>query len=296
MIDKVRVLNALGIDKTLTFSNAYNGIKIRNITGLGPVAAEFNNSRNSNGVGVNHTSSYIGQRNIVFSLGLSDTKENTVEDLRHNLYLYFPIGQIVELRFETDRGDIRQIFGRVESVEPELFTKDPSLQVSIMCEYPYFYAYQTDENKVTLLATSPSVVNYQGRINNGMIIDILVTAPMPSETLGTFSFVQKIVGLPDRQFQIEDQHLITIANTKLLPGDRLRISTIRGKKAAKFTHANSERNVIGALRAVGGILLPEDQWPEFFVGKESSFSYSSTVYDPTQIQVTISWDVLIEGL
>jgi hypothetical protein len=65
----------------------------------------------------------------------------SIADLRRTLYKYFRPTDKVELTFNSDEAPLQvHIFGTVESMDPEMFTQEPSIQVSILCHEPNFKA------------------------------------------------------------------------------------------------------------------------------------------------------------
>jgi hypothetical protein len=116
-------------------------IHIRDITGLGPVKADINTTPFGSASGAFYTGGNVGQRNIVLTLGLNpDWVEHTVAELRQKVYGYFMSNQPVRLRFFRDDGPTVEIEGYTEGNEPEIFSKDPELQISVICPMPDFVA------------------------------------------------------------------------------------------------------------------------------------------------------------
>lgn len=117
---------------------------VRDVQGLGPVKADVNTSTYSNWDGGIYQNHKIGERNILFKIHYRPDYSNnqTVQDLRRSLYQYLSPGVELELRFVTgpNPDDVFRIKGVVESMEPNIFAKDPEVQVSIMCPDSYFKA------------------------------------------------------------------------------------------------------------------------------------------------------------
>jgi hypothetical protein len=297
MLSKVRVLNDRGVDQELTFAEPSDGILIKSVGGLGPVNAEIITSKRVNVDGVNYTGKSVGSRNIVFSLGLSASGIKTVADVREDLYDYFPVGELIELHFDTGTK-IRQIFGRVESLTPEIFSKDPSIQVSVVCTDPYFLDYPGDHTATIPTDGAGYPLVYAGKVATGLTIEILVTGTT-SGSFGSITFMDVTPGLPDRGFHIEDFDLVSITGQKLGNGDKITIVTTPGKKDAAFLSSTGQYfNIIGAVKDFGGsgYYLTDKQWPLLFPKKTSTLTLGATVYPLTSLDITLRWDVLIEGL
>jgi hypothetical protein len=116
-------------------------IHIRDVTGLGPVKADINTTQYGTGNGGFYTGGEINTRNIVFKLGFNpDWTVHTVSSLRQLVYGYFMSKQQVRLRFFRDDGPTVEIVGYCETNEPSIFSKDPEMEVSIICPDPDFVA------------------------------------------------------------------------------------------------------------------------------------------------------------
>jgi hypothetical protein len=179
-------------------------IQIRNITGLDPVKASVNSTPFGVVDGASHIGSSVLTRNIVLTLAPNpDWGEWTYESLRRLLYSYFMPKKPIELVFYSDDMDPVKISGIVESVTVNMFSKDPELQVSVICHDPYF----TSLNPKVL--TGPTLqpsddpdlmprIDYNGTIETGMNVKITtLTTPSPNVIiLGTeFTYLTVAAGV-----------------------------------------------------------------------------------------------------
>jgi hypothetical protein len=117
-------------------------LQVRKVEGLGPVKATINKSPRGSIPGESFTGSSLPSRNIVITIGLNpDWNLWTVEKLRRLVYSYFMTQLLVRLVFRSD-DDFPpvEISGYVEDVVPDIFAKDPVMQVSIICPDPFFTA------------------------------------------------------------------------------------------------------------------------------------------------------------
>lgn len=138
MIKTVTVTNYLGESLTLELSNPFDiGINVRSIEGIGPPKGNVNYTEIASGDGGQFNSARASIRNITMQLGLMPVP--TVEEARHRVYKYFPLDQQVTLRFETDKR-LCEITGWVEECEPDIFSDDETIDISIVCPDPYFYS------------------------------------------------------------------------------------------------------------------------------------------------------------
>lgn len=144
MLDQIRINN----DRLETISLHFDdqrphfGYLIDHVGGLGPSDAVVSSSDYALIPGSRFHNTTVGTRNITLSLLLSENNTNglTIAQLRRNLYRVLPTGERVRLRFWTDGEYEMRIDGYVETVEPSIFSKEPRIEISILCPEPYFEA------------------------------------------------------------------------------------------------------------------------------------------------------------
>lgn len=158
-------------------------IQVRNIDGLDPVKASVSTSPFGAIDGASYTGSSVLTRNIVLTLHPNpDWNIWSYEALRRLLYSYFMPKRESRLVFYSDDMDPVEISGIVESVEVNMFSKDPELIVSIICPEPYF----TSLNPIVVTGQAvraggqPTIVEYNGTIEAGMKVKLTtLAAPYP---------------------------------------------------------------------------------------------------------------------
>lgn len=112
-------------------------IQIRDIDGIGPVKANINTEDNASSKGANYLGSFVGGRNIVMKLGFNPNwQDQTISSLRRQLYRYFMPEAWCKLRFFSDDMATVDIEGYVETCDPNMFSEDPEMMVSIICPKP----------------------------------------------------------------------------------------------------------------------------------------------------------------
>lgn len=154
-------------------------IQISNIDGLDPVKGSVNTSALGSVDGSSYTGSSVLTRNIVLTLKPNpDWNTWTYEKLRRLLYSYFMPKLVVRLVFYSDDMIPVEIYGVVEDVNINMFSKEPELNVSIICPDPYFTA--LEPVIVTGLNGVPTTVDYQGNVETGMIVRITHVSGTPS--------------------------------------------------------------------------------------------------------------------
>lgn len=167
-------------------SAAADPIQIRNIDGLGPVAAQINTGQYGSIHGEFYMGSFTGKRNIVLTLGFRPNWiDQTIENLRQLIYSYFMPETQVKLRVTSTHMAQVDIDGYVESCEPNMFSSDPEMQVSIICPNPYFYGSSITVIPGSTLALpdgTPTEINYMGTVPTGFVLSV-----MPSDTVAAMS-------------------------------------------------------------------------------------------------------------
>lgn len=114
---------------------------VRNIDGLGPVKATVSNVDVPDRPGSIFQHAKMGNRNIIIQVGFRPefSMSRSVEQLRQSLYQVYMPGNRIEMDFTTDALGTVRTRGYVESADPALFTDDPVLNISVICNDPYFY-------------------------------------------------------------------------------------------------------------------------------------------------------------
>lgn len=123
-------------------------VRIARIDGLGPVKNVINNIENSSDPGSYFLSAKPENRNIVLAVELNHSPlvglapgddPSTAALLRDYLTDVFMPGQKIEIEINADQVGTVNIWGVVESNDPEIFTQKPTVTISIICHDPYFF-------------------------------------------------------------------------------------------------------------------------------------------------------------
>jgi hypothetical protein len=160
-------------------------VQIRNIDGLDPVKASVSTSPLGSVDGAAFTGSNVPSRNIVLTIHPNpDWHVWTYESLRRLLYSYFMPKSSVRLVFTSDDIAPVEIWGIVEGVEANPFSKDPELIVSIICPDPYFTA--VDPEVITGQSVRPggtiATIAYDGNVETGLYAKVTyVSGAAPTE-------------------------------------------------------------------------------------------------------------------
>lgn len=175
MLTEVKAYSALQSAPTLLLTE--NGrpendlIQIANVDGLDPVKASVNTSPRGSVDGASYTGSSVPSRNIVLTVRLNpDWGTWTYESLRRLLYSYFMPKRAIRLVFESDDLVPVEIYGVVEDVSINQFSKDPEFLISVICPDPYFTA--VTATVITGQTVRPGgatvVVPYEGNVETGL--------------------------------------------------------------------------------------------------------------------------------
>lgn len=215
MLSGIEVRNAIDSDMlSLMFKRSALSAPylVKSVDGLGPVKAEISTSSYGSQNGGLVQATRLGMRNIVMKLGYAPNYlgDQTIENLRRDLYSYFPPKGEVILRVLNDAHQSVDIKGVVESNDPVIFAKDPEVQITIVCVEPLFTALlPVIYNGFNNTPIDPSEKNMG---ETGFLFELFVNRTISQVTIANGISTNLVYG------------------GELLAGDVLRISTVRGKK------------------------------------------------------------------
>lgn len=248
--DKGDLSNTLVLD---LFNPYESGVAVKQVTGLGPVKAKVNMTEYASVPGSKYNGSKQNTRVINFSLVFIDDTV-IVEKLRHRSYLYFPVGESVEIEIETDFRKLK-VNGYVESNEPNIWGSDlEGTSVSILCESPYLEAldmttyeiksnipafhfpFSSTENPKELLFGYPYIgdniiVHNVGEVESGCIFEIIAIRDISNPTIynsETNEYFQVLVNMD--------------------AGDMVTINTNVRKKSVYLKRGKTSINVINYMK------------------------------------------------
>lgn len=261
MIKSVTVTNYIGESKTFILADPYkSGFLIDEITGLGPPDAAINTTDMASIDGSIYNSSRLGNRNIVMSLRLLFNPQ--VEDTRHASYKYLPIKKKVTLVVETD-SRICETYGYVETNEVDIFSKEESTMISIICPDPYFH---TIEPTITtfygiepkfefvwsnesltedliefgeILRRTEQTVWYTGDAEVG--VKIFMHAIGPVRNISVYNVKSREV------MRIYTDKIQQLTGSGIGPGDDIIINSIRGQKSVQLLRNGLYTNIINCI-------------------------------------------------
>lgn len=161
-------------------------LQIRGMDGIGPVKASITTQAYGSQDGEYLSAVTVGKRNIVLTIGYNpDWVTETVSSLRQKLYAYFQTRQEVKLRFFRDDNPAVEIAGWVESCEPNIFSQDPQMEVSIICPAPDFVAVNPLE-VYGIAGTNPDTTDFT--VRGTVLSPVMLTVTSTEEYSGLISF------------------------------------------------------------------------------------------------------------
>lgn len=254
MIKSINVTNYVGesIDLELMRPDK-TGFIITSISGLGPTKATINTTSLAVSDGALYNSAYLTSRSIVMSIQFMETDTETIEDIRHKSYKYFPIKKRIEMVIVTDNRSLKTE-GYIEANEPTIFSDKEGCSITINCPDPYLYSLIKSETVFSGIHAT-----FEFPFENNSLAD-------PLMELGTIETRQEAVvfnrgdaeiGMTIHIHAIGDASNVTIynlANDKkmrinmdILKGDTITIVTLKGKKSITLLREGKKRNILNAL-------------------------------------------------
>lgn len=238
MVATTRVAYSGAVNQQMTFGLQNSEYVIKSIDGLGPVKANLLTTPTPNDAGARFLSAQDEQRNIVITMGYAPSYStgSTIESLRRALKKVFTPKSKLELTFTDDILGVFKIEGVVESNDPSIFSKEPEVQISIMCQNPYFYNVNDPDTVVIPNPTgfySEFVIPYAGDVPVGFVFEFTGT---PHSGLQPYVYLAKYadslpgVGLNSAQMRITYQipPLDAVSHT-------WQMSSVRGDRRVEYS-------------------------------------------------------------
>lgn len=283
MIKSIKVTNPKGESLVLDlFHPEKSGLIVRSISGLGPPKANINSTDLATADGALYSSARASTRNIVFNLQFMFAP--TIEDSRQLTYKYFPLKKLVKIEVETDNRSL-ETSGYVESNSPDIFSKEETTQISILCLDPFFYDpnpsvtqfatvtptfefpfsnESTSESLIefgTINLDTRSTIDYIGDVDTGVLITI--------HALGSVSGSLTIYNVETQEKMVVDLAKIkTLIGKDYGSGDDIIISTVSGDKYVQVLHDGKYTNAIAAIEKLA-------DWFQVSVGR-NIFNFTVT--------------------
>jgi len=263
-INWVRITNPDGQSHKMILTNPERsgGLAIFRIEGLGPANATINTTDLAVGDGAFFNSARIQKRNI--TLTIKPMFAPTVEDARLLVYRFFPTGRRIKLEFQT-RNRLVETYGFVETNTPEIFSKQQTIQISVVCPDPFFYALGMGHSVFTgvqpmfefpfsnesltedllimgdIVFDNRADVLYEGDADTGITITVTMLGPLLGGTIQIFNV------LTQETMTINASRVTAITGQQLALNDQIIITTTRGRRGVQLLRQGIFYNIIGAL-------------------------------------------------
>lgn len=305
MIKSVTITNYLGerVKIDLGDGDPEHGMIITNITGLGPPKANVSMTDLATMDGSLFNSARVEKRNIVIQMLFSFAP--TIEDSRQRTYKYFPIKKPLTFLIETDNRIVETV-GIVEVNEPDIFSKDESNQISLVCDDPYFYSAGENGTNITVFFGIEPLFEFEFS-NESVDEPLLEFGSVENETEKTIYYDgDSEVGITINIHAVGEAGNITIYNTGtrevmkidadkiedltgsgIISGDDIIITTIRGNKKIGLLRNGLYTNILNALDK-------KSDWFQLTKG-ENVFAYAAE-YGSENLQFRIENQVIYEGV
>lgn len=276
MITLVEVRNLAGTLLTLSLDDISNGYLIEDIDGLDPVKATLVSSSYAKKDGAQYQSARREPRNIVLTLSLEpDYVTQDVRGLRNALYTWFMSKSQVNLRFHDSGGLIVSIDGVVESMESVLFTKEPKVNISVMCFDPDFLEIEPADpvelSGFTVSDTTEFFTQYKGTVDTGFVFALNLNRSLSDFTI--------YLRPPDGSSRTLD------FSASLISGDVLKISTVSGDKYVTLTRSGVTSSLLYGRS-------PQSDWLEL----QNGFNYMRVYATGSPIPFDITYRNRYGGL
>lgn len=266
-IIKVEVRTGVGMLLTLPLDDGSSGYLIRDILGLDPVKATMSSSKFANLDGARFQSIRRETRNIILQVRLKPNYaiNQTVRQLRSELYSFFMTKTEVNLRFYMSDGLIVDIDGRVESCDAPMFVQEPRLDVSIISFDPDFLALDSVviDDQETVDTLDEFTISYEGSVSTGILFQLNV-----DRALTEFTIYQRP---PDNILRTFD------FAADLEDNDILKINTVSGEKYITLTRTGVDSSLLYGKS-------PQSKWVELLPGDNHFRVYA--VGDPIPFTIT----------
>ena len=263
MIESITITNHLGDSITLEMTRPEDsGFIIKSIEGLGQAKATVNMTALAMYDGARYNSSYLQRRDIILNLGFLQSNKESIEDVRHKSYKYFPTKKKINLLIKTDRRMVTTE-GIVEANEPDIFSSEEGCAITIACPDPYLYSVKENEYVFSgvqplfefpfenesltesliemgaLVNNTDKVVFYEGDAEVGLKITVHAIGEASNLTIHNLNSKE--------QMSIDSNRLIELTGSDIIEGDSITIVTMRGYKSVTLLRDGAYINILNCL-------------------------------------------------
>ena len=267
MLTKVEAQNPQGDILTLELEDISDGLVVEEVSGLGPVKATISTSSFGQLDGVDYQSASRDERNVVIKLALEpDYVTTSVYDLRLRLYNFFMTKSQVVLRFHMFDGLVVETVGRVEDCDPDMFTKEPTTSISILCFDPDLISTVPVEiSGSTVSDSTETTVTYAGSSDVGFELTLNV-----DRSLSEFTIYHRLPDGSVSSFDVE---------ASLVASDVVKLSTINRQKGITLTRSGATTSLLYGVSA-------QSEWFQLTKGDNKLRVYATGAAIPWVVDYT----------
>lgn len=266
-VTKVEARNNNGDLLVLELEDISDGLVVQEIGGLGPVKASVVSSSFAQLDGSDYQNSSRAERQITIKLALEpDYVSTSVYDLRDRLYDFFMTEAEVGLRLYLINDLVVDTTGRVEEFDPDIFTQEPTADITILCFDPDFISTSPVEIEGdTVSDTTETTVNYPGTSPTGFLFTLEV-----DRTLSAFTIYHRTPGGALYSMDVE---------ASLLAGDIVKISTVNRQKYATLTRSGMTTSLLNGVSV-------QSSWFQLVRGANTLRAYATGAAIPYTVEYT----------
>jgi len=264
----LRFVGAQTVDLPLMGADPSGPFVLKSVEGLGPPEVNVRMAQTVLEGGL-----YQGKRpalrQIIALIGLQPNWDvgQTPEELRTQLYsLLTPkYGKMVQAQIMYNGVVQGFAQGQVSKIEAALFSKDPAVQITLECDYPYFLAPTTvTQSPVqrTVSGIRAFDIENDGTAPSGFIMGLILRAPV---TDSNGALIVSDIDPAGQKIQVDG---ITWA-----PGDKLKIDTRAGSRGVwRGPAGGSYQSILNNMN--GGV----SEWLQLY-GGDNTLTINTTAFD-----------------
>ena len=209
-----------------TYSLNGPGLALINVAGLNPPTANISTSPIATKDGSIFTNAQAENRNIVLTFAITGKNPETY---RASIYYIFKVKEPISLEIKT-KTRTANIYGYVESISVDPFSKGQRIQVSIICPDPYFLS---DEETRAIAYPRTNVVTLSDTTHGAIFVITALAAITGGFTIGN--------DLTGQEFKV---------NGDYQNGDIITLDTRQGLKALTLTRGGDTTNILQYMDSV----------------------------------------------
>lgn len=282
---ELKVENMVGDILTLTQNESK--YQVIGVDGLNPPNAMINSSPVVGRDGSKFKFSKLEERNLVITLKIN----GNVEKNRLNLYRYFKSKRYHKIYYKNGTLDV-YIEGYVETIENNLFTRDQTMQVSIVCHDPYFKSVDdivTDISQVLGAFTFPFAIEEPvpfSYLEKNRIINIVNDG---EDDTGLSITIKATGNVSNPRIYNDVTGEFFGFDMDLIAGDLVTINTNRGEKSIILMRNGENHNIISTVTR-------NSTWLALAIG-DNQFTYGTeTGRGVEYLQIVFRHKTIYEGV